>query len=184
MNKRIALIVLALLLCASLSVFGAEKKSKTIPWMASYNQAGQLNGYLSAGIDGWGVAASAGAEIIIGEFDIGGVPLSWGVMGRGLIGLPLFYGYAGIDYGAAGLATLHWGVDFGASTKFDVYAGLGAGVMGNYWTPFAIAFSQFAGVSWFLNDNLTLIVEDGYFNGFGYLSGWLSYWGVGVQVKL
>jgi hypothetical protein len=182
--RRIAFIALVLLLCAGLSAFAAEKKSKTIPWMASFNQAGQLNGYLSAGIDYWGIAGSAGAELILGEFDIADIPLSWGVMARGIIGLPIFYGYAGIDWGAAGLATLHWGMDFGASSKFDVYAGLGAGVLGVPWSPFSVAFSQFAGVSWFMSDKLTLIVEDGYFNGFTALGGWLSYWGAGVQIKL
>jgi hypothetical protein len=105
-------------------------------------------------------------------------------MGRGVVLLPFLAAVPGIDWGGAGLATLHSGFDFGTSAKFDVFVGLGAGVFGNYWTPFSIGIAESSGVCWFLSDKLTLIAESVYMNGFGLAYSWLSYVGVGVQLKL
>jgi hypothetical protein len=173
-----------ILLACSVAGFGAETKSEVIPWMASYNQSGQLNGYASAGYYGWGIAGSLGAELVVGEFDIAGVPFSWGVMARGVLGFPIFEGLPGIDWAGSGLATLHWGLDFGPLARFELYFGLGAGVFGNYWEPFNIGISECSGVNWFLTDNLTLVLEGNYLNGFASDNSWFSYLGAGVQIKL
>ncbi len=183
--KGIGKIMAVMLLClVTVGAFAAENKtSSDIPWMASYNKGGQVNLYASAGWDGWGIGASAGGELIISEFSIGSVPLSWGVMARGVVGFPIFYGYAGLEWGAAGLVDLHWGLDFGKSAQFDIYAGIGPGVCGTYGAPFAIGIAEYSGVCWFVDPKLAIIAENGYYNGF-VLGAWISYFGVGVQYKL
>src|SRR5258706_7325729 len=113
MKKRI---VVALVLCALLfSTVGAFAAAKPVSWMTSYNKPGQLNLYASAGFYLYGVDANAGPEIIFGQFDIGGIPLEWGGMVRGMVGFSTFLGYGSwIDWAVAPAITLHFGADFGA----------------------------------------------------------------------
>ena len=91
-----------------------------------------MNLYASVGFYGLGIDLNVGPEIIIGKFDVAGIPLLWGATVRGLIGFASFFGYASwIDWGVAPMATLHWGVDLGSIWKFDWYVGLGVGISGS-----------------------------------------------------
>jgi hypothetical protein len=175
--KKIAVgLVLVFLLVGALSV------SADAPF-ASYNKPGHLNVYGSVGFYGiWGLELSAGAEWILGKFDLGPVPLEWGVMARGVIALPLFLGSGWIDWGAAPLASLHTGFNLGKSLEFDVYVSLGLGLYGTtgtyyVWDPVNFGFASFEGISWKLNDKFFLLGEYGYV-------GYASVYGVGVVVKL
>ncbi len=182
MKRRILVgIVLALLLCSTVGAFAA---SKPFPWLASHNKPGQLNLYGSVGFYGFGIDINAGPEIIIGQFDIGGIPLEWGVMARGLVGFSTFLGYGSwIDWAVAPAATLHWGVDFGDPWKFDWYIGLGLSISGSTGTYYVgsgtvgFGFATFDGVAWQFSKNLAVVVEYGY-------TPYMSAAGVGVKLSL
>jgi hypothetical protein len=185
--KKIMSVALVILLAASVGAFAKETKpSKTFPWMVSYNQPGQLNLYASVGWYGLGIDLSAGPEIILGAFDIAGIPLEWGVTVRGLVGFASFFGYASwVDWGVAPMASLHWGVDFGGPLKFDWWAGLGVGISGSTGTyysylssgPIGIGFASFNGGAWQFSDNFALIAEYAY-------TGYVSVAGVGIKMNL
>jgi hypothetical protein len=187
MTKKIVAISLAVLLCVAVGAFAKETKpSKTYPWMASYNQPGQLNLYASVGWYGYGIELSAGPEFIIGSFDIADIPLEWGITVRGLVGFGGFLGYASwIDWGVAPMAALHWGVDLGGALKFDWYVGLGLAISGSTGTYYSWGSSgglnfgpaSFNGVTWQFSDNIGLIAEYAY-------AGYVSVGGVGVKFNL
>ena len=185
MKKRIVVgLVLVFVLISSAGVF-AETKSVTYPWMASYEKPGQLNVYASVGWYGFGIDFNVGPEIILGNFDIAGIPLSWGATVRGLLGFGSYAGYTSwIDWGIAPMATLHWGVDFGSPWKFDWYIGLGlsiSGTTGEYWNygsgGIGFGFATADGVAWHFSNNLALILEFAY-------SPNVSTGGIGIQWKL
>lgn len=184
MTKKIIVIALVLALFATLGASAYEKKSKTFPWMASFNGNGQLNLYASVGFYGYGIDVDVGPEIIITNFDLGGIPLEFGVMVRGMIGFSSLFGYASwIDWGIAPLATLHWGVDFGSIWKFDWYIGLGLGISGSTGTYYlggtniAFGFATFDGFAWQFSNNLALVLEYGWV-------GYVSAFGIGVRLNL
>jgi opacity protein-like surface antigen len=180
MKKRIVVgIVLILLLSSTAGAFAA---SSPLPWMVSYNKPGQLNVYGSVGFYGLGIDINAGPEIILGQFDIAGIPLEWGVMARGMIGFSAFLGYSWLDWAVAPAATLHWGIDLGAPWQFDWYIGLGLGISGSTGTYYSytgvgFGFASFDGVAWHFSKNLALVVEYGY-------TQYLSTAGVGVKLAL
>jgi hypothetical protein len=177
LKKTVIGLVLALLLV------GAMTASAEDSIFAAYNKPGQLNLYGSVGFYGiWGLEGAIGAEMILGKFDVGPVPLEWGVMARGLIGFPFFLGGAWIDWGAAPLVSLHTGLNFGKSLEFDVYLGLGLGLYGttgtyHTWNPINFGFASFDGIAWKLSDKLFLLGEYGYV-------GSTSIAGVGVKMNL
>jgi hypothetical protein len=183
MKSKVLILTLILsICCAGLAV--ADGNS-AFPWAVSYNKDGQLNLYGAVGLYGfWGVEASAGAEMILGQFDIAGIPLDWGVAARAIVNLPLFTGYGfWIDWGAAPMATLHLGTDFGGIWKFEWYIGLGLGLYGStstysgWWSPpFGIGFGTVDGVAWRMTDNLSIIVDYAYIG--------TSSYGIGVELKL
>ncbi len=176
MTRKITVIALILILCAAMGASAFEQKSKTFPWMASYNGNGQLNLYASIGYLGW-FNISAGPEIIIANFDLAGIPLEFGVMARANIGL----GLGDVVWGVAGMASLHWGVDFGAPWKFDWYIAAGLG-FGTTWTLFngfgvGLAFASFDGFVWQFSDKIGLLLDYGYI-------GYASSWGIGIKLAL
>lgn len=186
MTRKIIVVALVVL-CVGFGAFASERKSTEIPVLASFNPAGQFNLYLTGGVSFWGLAATAGAEIIIADFK-GPVPLSLGIMGRGLIGYEfwnILYIGGGLDWGAAGLASLHLGFDFGTALKFDVYTSLGVGVLGlDSYAPFGIGFAEFTGVSWQVSDKFYVLVENDWIQAFA-----LGLWGIdvttlGIELKL
>jgi hypothetical protein len=183
MKKRIIVgVVLVLMVCAAFGAFAADKQ---FPWMASYNKPGQFNVYGSVGFYGLGIDLNAGPEIIIGQFEIGPVPLEWGVMVRGMLGFAGWLGYTWIDWAVAPAVSLHWGLDFGSPWKFDIFVAAGAGINGSAGTYYAgygsgaigFTFATFNGVSWQFSKNFGLIVEYGY-------TYYLSTFGVGIKWSL
>jgi hypothetical protein len=188
--KKVFIVLLALL-CVAGFVFAADKTPAKntssgggLSWMTSYNGKGQLNLYGSVGFYGLGVDVSVAPEYIINKFNLGVVPLEWGVTARGMVGFSSFLGYSWIDWGVAPMATLHWGVDFGAPWKFDLYVGIGAGVYGSAGSAYSlydnsgvhVGFASFDGVAWHFSKNISLISEGGYI-------GTTSTWGVGAEVQ-
>jgi hypothetical protein len=183
MKKKIVVtLVLVLMLVGTFGAFAAETKSRTYPWMASYNDPGHLNVYGAVGLYYGGLSFTAGAEIIISKFDIAGIPLEFGVMGQGILGFDNYYA-SGIDWGVAPLASLHWGWDFGKPWRFDWYVALGLGIYGGpyqsaiFGNSVGFGFASYEGFIWELSDNLGLMLEYGYI-------GWTSVYGVGVTLKL
>jgi hypothetical protein len=177
-KKIVVGLVLALLLV------GAMTASAESSVFAVYNKPGHLNAYGSVGFYGfWGLEATVGAEMIIGKFDLGPVPLQWGVMARGLLAFPFFLGSGWLDWGAAPLVSLHTGFNFGKSLEFDVYIALGLGLYGttgtyySTWNPINVGFASFDGVAWKLSDKWFLLGEYGYV-------GSTSVYGIGVEMKL
>ena len=187
--KRIAAIVMLVLVVSTASVFAKETKSADIPWMASFDHGGDLNLYAAAGLSYWGLNVSGGPEFMISQFDVGPVPLSFGIMVRGLVAFPVFLtGYDWMEWGVAPMASLHWAVDFGAPWKFDFYATLGLGIYGftgtysSYFSSWGygavnFGFASFQGVAWHFSDNFALILDSGYV-------GWTYSYGLGIKVKL
>lgn len=180
--KKILSVALVLLLCVAFGAFAKETKSSKFPWMVSYNQPGQFNLYASAGFYGFGLEVSAGPELMMGSFDIAGVPLEWGLTARGLIGFSSYFGYASwLDWGVAAMGTIHWGVDFGGPLKFDWYVGLGPSLSGSTGTYYGSSLmpwlANFDGVTWQFSDNFALIVEYTY-------TYYASIGGVGIKMNL
>jgi hypothetical protein len=174
MKKRILFAVAIVLLVAGAAGAFAETKSKTFPWMASYDKAGQLNVYAAAGFYGYGLEVNAGPEFMIQQFDLGGIPLSWGVTVRGVVGLDLFYNL-GLSWGVGPMAALHWGVDFGKPWKFDWYVAMGIGV-GSGYGLLPVGFATADGIAWHLTDKLAVIADYAYVG--------ISTAGIGVKLTL
>jgi hypothetical protein len=183
-RKIVLLAVVVLLVLSSVSAFAFEQKSKTYPWMASFDGPGQLNIYAAVGFYYVGYDLTGGLELIIGNFDISGVPFEWGIEARGLIGFASAAGLTWIDWGAAPMVTLHWSIDGGGLAKFEFYGGLGLGLYGTggtYYTfagygPF-IGFAGAGGVAWHFANNFALILDSSYV-------GWTGAYGVGLKVSL
>jgi hypothetical protein len=183
MRKKLVVgLVLALMLVSVVGAFAASKSQ--FPWMTSYNKPGHINVYAAAGLYFGGFSATGGAELILGQFDIAGIPLEWGIMAQAIIGFDGFYG--GIDWGAAPLVALHWGVDWGKPWHFDWYGSVGLGIYGgSYQNAFAFlgfpavgfGFASYEAVVWMFSTNIGLMIEYGYI-------GWTSVGGVGVVLKL
>jgi hypothetical protein len=136
-------------------------------------------GYYWGGLD-----VAVGAEYIVGQFDIGGVPLEWGIMAQGILGFATSFGYNnGIDWGIAPMGSLHWGTNFGGMSKFDFFVSAGLGIYGgSYWTywnsgALGFGFASYEGVIWMFSNNLGLLAEYGYI-------GWTSTGAVGIVWKL
>jgi hypothetical protein len=186
MKRRLVLVFVAVLLAVSTaSAFAFEQKSKTYPWMASFNGTGQLNIYAAVGFYYVGYDVTGGLEFILGNFNISGVPFEWGIEARGLVGFASFSGFGSwIDWGAAPLVTLHWGIDGGGLAKFDFYGGIGLGLYGTggtYYTftgygPF-LGFAGAGGVAWHFANNFALILDSAYV-------GWTGTYGIGLKVSL
>jgi hypothetical protein len=183
MKKRIVVgIVLVLMLCVTFGAFAAEKKSSQIPWIVSYNKAGNLDLSITGGYSWYGFGANVAAEFFLGQFDLGPIPLSWGIAAQGSLGFGVF---SGVGIGAAALPTLNFGVDFGSIWKFEWAVGLGLGVTFDTWggtAPFGIGIAQTARWFWWFSNNLALTVDEGYINAFGWGS-WYFY-GLGITLKL
>lgn len=184
-RKIVPLIAIALLLGSAVGAFAYEQKSKVYSWMASFNRTGQLNLYAAVGFYYVGFDVDGGPEVILANFDVGGVPLQFGVMARGLIGFGSFAGASWTDWGVAPMATLHWGIDVGNPWKFEFYIGLGAGIWGTtgtYYTAFSGAgpffgFASADGVAWHVSENISIIIDYAY-------TGWVSVYGVGVKLNI
>ncbi|MCX7030746.1 MAG: hypothetical protein NTU62_11600 [Spirochaetes bacterium] len=135
-------------------------------WAASYNKPGNINLYASGGWYYW-PEVSVAAEYMIGEFNIGPVPLDWGVAVRG--GMDFWSG--GIDYSVGALATLHLGLIW----NLEFYASLGACFYGPT-AAFPVTVASYEGLTYWFSKSLGVVLESGYL-------GWY-FWGVGIEFKL
>ena len=180
MNKRILLgAVLVFMLAATLGGFAADT---SVSWMTSYNKTGHVNVYAGAGFYYGGLNITGGAEYIIGNFDIGPVPLEWGIMAQAILGFSNYAYASGLDWGAAPMVSLHWGTNFGGLARFDFYISAGLGIFGGaYWAyyngPVGFGFASYDGVTWMFSKDLGLLLE------FGYI-GWASTGAVGIVWKI
>ncbi len=180
--KRLICTIAAALLISATSVFAAETKSAEIPWMASFDHGGDVNLYATIGLSYYGMSASFGPEFIFSQFNAGSVPLSWGLMVRGVATFASNYGYSGTAWGAAPAFSLHWGTDFGGPAKFDLYAALGIGFYGfsnsySGYNAVNLGVAFFGGLAWHFSDSIALILDSGYV-------GWTYEYGVGLKLKL
>ena len=185
MKRRIVVVLaVVLLLVSTVGAFAFEQKSKTYPWMASFDKTGQLNLYVAGGFYLYGFALGVGPEVILGNFDISGIPLEWGLTAQGVFGFGSFAGFGSwVDWGVAPMITLHWGIDLGGPLKFDWWGGVGLGLYGTTGTytfssagPF-FGFAGTGGVSWQFSQNFALILDSEYV-------GWTGIYGVGIKSNL
>jgi len=186
MQKRLVALVVVLLVFASLGAFAAEKKSADIPWLVSYNSPGTTDLMVTAGWVDLGVGAQAALSLTFGDFNIGPVPLSWGVTVVGNVGV-----LADLEIGAGAFVSLDWGVDFGASSRFEGQIGIGPGIalsLGGYsfWTsPFGIGIGEYNSWTWWFSNNFGLNFQDVWVNTFaGLYSPNLYGYTLGVDLKL
>lgn len=171
--KKVLIVTIALLLFASVATFAqtTNNNNQILPGLASYNKPGQINFTASVGYLGY-LEVNAGLEMIFGEFNIAGFPISWGIAARGIVGLYGSY----IEWGVGGLFMVHLGI---SGLPLDFYEGIGVGFSG--WTAVGygdggFSGSDIAGVVWYLSPNLGLVLE-GCWIGYAY-----SY-GVGLTLK-
>ncbi len=186
MNRRIVVVLAVVLLVVSaVGAFAYEQKSRTYSWMASFNKTGQINLYASVGFYYVGYDINGGPEIILGNFDISGIPLQWGLMAQGLVGFGSFAGFGSwIDWGAAPMISLHWGTDFGQGLKFEWWGAVGLGLYGTTGTYYSFVgagpffgFAGAGGVAWHFADHFALLLDSAYV-------GWTGVYGIGLKLNL
>jgi hypothetical protein len=180
MKRKLVGSVIVLLICASIGVFAAEKRSSSAPYLVSYNGPGTVDLTVTGGYTWFGWGLNAGAEFTISQFELGPVPLSWGITAQGSLG----FNPAGLGIAAGGLATLNLGFDFGKNLKFEAFLGLGPGFVLESWggggSGFGIA--QYAGWTWWFSNTIGLTGEEGYVSAFGWGYWWFA--GIGVTLKI
>ena len=180
MRRKLVASVTVLLLVASIGLFAAEKKSSTVPWLVSFNPPGTIDLTVTGGFTWWGLGLNAGIEYTMGQFDLGTVPLSWGITAQGSGG----FNAAGIGVAISGLATLNIGFDFGSGLRFEGLIGLGPGGLIETWGGAGSGFglALYTGETWWFSNNLGLSAEQGYLTAFGW--GYWYFLGIGVTLKI
>jgi hypothetical protein len=180
MRKKLVMSVVVLLVAASVGLFAAEKRSSTVPWLASFNSPGTIDLAVTGGFTWWGLGLNAGVEYTIGQFDLGAAPLSWGITAEGSGA----FNVSGIGVAFAALATLNIGLDFGNSLKFEGFIGLGPGGLIETWGGAGSGFglAEYGGWTWWLLNNVGLTAEEGYVTAFGW--GYWYFLGIGLRVRI
>ncbi|MGA2641427.1 MAG: hypothetical protein ABSG21_11075 [Spirochaetia bacterium] len=180
MRGKLVASAIVLLLCASIGLCAAEKKSSSIPWLVSYNSPGTIDLTVAGGYTWWGLGLNAGIEYAVGQFDLGAAPLSWGIAAQGSAG----FGAAGVGVAAAALATLNIGFDFGRNLKFEGFVGLGPGFVVETWggAGSGVGVAEYSGWTWWFSNNIGLTGEEGYVSAFGW--GYWYFFGVGVTLRI
>jgi hypothetical protein len=183
--KKYLVLAVAFLSISSLA-FAAPKKAKAsegglTPWVDKGDFIANV------GI-GWG-GLSGGVELDLARIDIAKVlPVTFGAAARGLIDPGIFYDV--FNFGVGGFGTAHLGFKevklpegMGWVSNLDAYVGLGLGISGASGYDMGFGFSTFDGVSYYLNDNLALGFEYGYF---GHTTWYYSsyYWSFCATLKL
>lgn len=163
------LIIFLLLLVGISGIFANEVFAEDKMLLAPGNSA------LSVGFD-FGLGVNAGYEYILGKFDVGEIPLSYGIKA---LGGATFRG-SGIGYFAGGVGTLHFAW---ASLEFpdnlwwinniDSFIGFGVGYFGHTASTDRIWLISHGGSNYFFSESMALTFAGG-------LGG--SY--VGVLLKL
>jgi len=181
MKRKIVVGMVVLLLCVSVAgAFAGEKKSSSVPWLASLNGPGTIDLTVTGGYSWFGLGLNAGAEFTITQFALGPIPLDFGITAQGSLGFDPF----GLGIAAAGLATLNIGFDFGNSLVFEAFLGLGPGLVLESWAGggMGIGIAQYGGWAWWFSRNIGLTGEEGYVSAFGW--GYWYFAGIGVTLKL
>ena len=180
MKKKSVASAILILMCVSVGVFGAEKRSSSNPNLVSFNGPGAIDLTAAAGWGRWGWGLNGGAEFTISQFDLGSVPLSWGITAEGSVG----FDTAGIGIAASGLATLNFGLDFGRYLRFEGFFGMGPGLVLETWSGggSGLGIGQYAGVTWWFSNELGLTGEEGYVSAFGWGGWWFA--GIGATLRL
>lgn len=154
MTKRIALLAVALALCAG---FAFAEPYATDGMLIT---PGSLNVNVGIGYGyAWGIDIGGGAEFAIGKFVIGDtLPFTYGVAARAGIGVASSY----FPISLAGLGTLHfcwgaipWPTELAWLGNIDSYLGLGLQILPG------IGFNSIGGTSYFFNKNLAVNFEGG-----------------------
>ncbi|HEY9595929.1 MAG TPA: hypothetical protein VHE79_15725 [Spirochaetia bacterium] len=180
MKRRILAIVLVLVLCAA-GAF-AEKKSSQIPWWVTHTNPGHMDFTVGAGWTDFGFGVDAGVIYTIGDFDLGPIPLSWGITGLADIGFSW-----GMGIGAGAFVHLETGWDFGGIWKFDWQAGIGPAigvglVPGWSSSGFGFGIGSYESSAWRFSKNMALIGQYAYMWSF-FGPGMYAYT-LGVEFKL
>ncbi|HET6450395.1 MAG TPA: hypothetical protein VFI08_03750 [Spirochaetia bacterium] len=180
MSRKLIGCAAVVLILASVGAFAAEKRSSSVPYLVSSNGPGALDLTVTGGWGWWGWGVNAGAEYTVSQFELGPVPLSWGVTAQGSLG----FDSAGIGIAAAGLATLNLGFDFGKNLRFEGFFGLGPGLVLEAWSGggSGLGIAQLAGATWWFSNSIGLTGEEGYVDAFGWGGWWFA--GLGVTLKL
>lgn len=171
------LLIIFFLLIISLPVL-AQSSNDPSQYFKSYVDNGDLLIYASIGYF-WGICANAGAELVLGQWDIANiVPIDYSIGARILFQSWSFLGFSETYFGAAPMFIIHMGL----AGNFDFYEGIGLGFAfysGTQYTnsDFEIGFAAISGIAWYLSKNLGLILEYAYI-------GWTSTWGVGITLKI
>ena len=180
MRRKLVTSVTVLFLFIAIGAFAEEKKSSSVPWLVSFNSPGTIDLTVTGGFTWWGLGLNAGVEFTLGQFDLGNVPLSWGITAQGSGG----FDPAGVGVAVSGLATLNIGLDFGRALRFEGFIGLGPGALietgGGAGSGFGIA--EYGGWTWWFSGNLGLTLEEGYLTAFNW--GYWYFFGVGVTLKI
>ncbi|MGA2976030.1 MAG: hypothetical protein ABSF77_12035 [Spirochaetia bacterium] len=182
MKRRVLVVAVALLLCVAMGAFAAEKKSSSIPWLVNYNAPGQSAIDLTAGWTEFGLGVEGAYNLTMGQFDIGPIPLSWGITGAADVGFTYDLGL-----GAGGFATLNWGLDFGGIWRFDFRVGLGLGIGFDfapswYGSPFGLGIGDYFSSTWLFAEKMGLTLQEIYVYSF-FGPGFYAYT-LGVEFKL
>jgi hypothetical protein len=161
MNRKLVGILVALLLCVSVVGAFAEKKSDSLPWLVNYNSAGQFDAAVSVGWTEFGFGAAASGYMTFGEFDLGPIPLSWGVAVEANFG----FGW-GMGLGVGAFACIDGGVDWGNIWKFEYQVGVGPGFtlgLTNYYgDTVGFGLAQYFAGTWWFSEKMGLTVEEIY----------------------
>ena len=162
MTKRILTVALVLLLCVTAGAFAKELKSSQIPWLVSYNSAGQSEVSVGAGWTEFGLGASATWGTTFGQFSLGPIPLSWGLNVVANAGFTFDVGIA-----AGAFIGIEWGFDFGQSAKFEFQVGIGPGLAFDvvpywysYWGAFGAGIGEYSSGTWWFSNNMGLTLQD------------------------
>ncbi|MFP4377174.1 MAG: hypothetical protein ACLFP4_09025 [Spirochaetales bacterium] len=133
------------------------------------------------------IDVAGGVEVMLGQFEIEDLPLTYGIAGR----FRYLRERTTVDrsnhrtyLGGAGFATLHASFrgfeiepEFAWIQRFDVYAGIGAGfyqvedterdALGLEYDTFQVGLRTAGGVNYFVAENIALVFEGGYYGRFG-----------------
>jgi opacity protein-like surface antigen len=156
----------------------AQTTNDPSTYFKSYLKNGDLSIYASIG---WwlGLCANVGAELVLGEWNIADIlPIDFSV---GVRALYEGWSYFNSSYSVFGVAPMFI-IHIGTVGNFDFYEGIGIGFAfstGSWsvYNDFEIGFAAVSGATWYLSNNLGLILEYAYI-------GWVSSWGVGVTLKI
>ncbi|MCX8059132.1 MAG: hypothetical protein N3A58_06940 [Spirochaetes bacterium] len=184
MKKNLFYCIFFILFLLISSSFVALAQTNTEKFFDSYYQNGQMSIYASVGW-WWGLTFSGEIEIILGEWNIADfMPIDFGISGKTIFETWSWFGYSETYIGLAPLFMMHTGI---ADIGIDYYIGLGVGFAiykssDNYYyfstrKPFEIGIATTSGVIYYLSKNFGLILEYSYI-------GWVSIWGIGIQLKL